>query len=456
MAVGALAACGSGASTTTAGAATTGSVAPSVAGASPAATVSRSASASAAAPTAAQPAGKKSVVSFELWDNNHFDVEQQMLDAFQQATPNITISVRHTVSNYLTKIQTELAGNAAPDVFWLSTSFFPAMATNGTLVNLSPLVARDKVAMNAYGPAYVQYYTYQSKLLGFPKDWDTVALLYNKDLFDAAGIPYPTDAWKWSPTGADDILTTAQQLTKGSGPNRQYGIVSSTAGQTFWWNFVWMNGGDILDAPWGKKVTLGTPEAMAAIQWGADLANKYQVSPTIKDLSGMSADQTFWTGHAAMITNGDWVIHNYQKQIGTRFKWDIAPLPTGPKGRISETNSLAYGLWSGSKNQDDAWTFIRWLGKEGEVLLAKGGAVFPAYLPAVDDFVKSIPSLNMQAFADERATAHPVPETPYSNELNNALNSEMQAVWGGTETVQVAAQHLSDKLDPVLANTPAR
>jgi len=421
------------------------------------AAVAGTAKASSVQPAAAsQPAGQQSEVSFELWDNNHFDVEQQMIDGFQKATPNVKISVRHTVSDYLTKVQTELAGGAAPDVFWLSTSFFPAMATNGTLVDLSPLVSRDKVSMSDYGPTYVQYYTYQNKLVGFPKDWDTVALFYNKDLFDAASVPYPTDTWKWSAGGGDDMLSTAQKLTKGSGPTRQYGVIASTAGQTFWWNFVWMNGGDILDGPWGKKVTLGTPEAMAAIQWCADLSNKYHVSPTVKDLTGQSADQTFWTGHAAMITNGDWVIHNYQKQIGSRFKWDVAPLPTGPKGRISETNSLAYGLWSGSKNKDAAWTFIRWLGKEGEIFLAKGGAVFPAYLPAVNDFVKSIPTLNMKAFADEQANAHPVPETPYSNELNNAIDSEMQAVWGGSETVEAATQRIAQKLDAVLANTPAR
>jgi len=64
--------------------------------------------------------------------------------------------------------------------------------------------------------------------------------------------------------------------------------------------------------------------------------------------------------------------------------------------------------------------------------------------------------LKERAFADEQANAHPVPETPYSNELNNAIDSEMQAVWGGSETVEAATQRIAQKLDAVLANTPAR
>ena len=302
-----------------------------------------------------------------------------------------------------------------------------------------------------------RYYTYQSKLLGFPKDWDTVALFYNKDLFDKAGVPYPTATWKWDPASGGDLLDTAHKLTSGNGASAQYGLISSpTAGQTFWWNFVWMNGGDVLDGPWGKSIVLDSTAATDALQWCADLVLKYRVSPAYTLLTSESADRLFWVGRAAMITNGDWVIHNYQRQIGSRFKWDVVPLPVGPKGRISETNSLAYGLWSGSKEREAAWTFIKWLGKEGEIMLAQGGAVFPAYLPAVSDFVKSLAGLNMQAFAEEQATAHPVPETPYSSQLTVALNNAMEQFWNGKMTVQAAVQEIKSKMDTVLAKTPQR
>lgn len=405
-------------------------------------------------PAASTPAA---TVSFELWDNNHFDVEQSMLQQFEKSYPTIKISVRHTVSNYLTKLETEIAGGVAPDVFWLSTSFFPEMAIKHTVASLSGYIARDKVNMADYGKQYVAYFTYQSKLFGFPKDWDTVALLYNKDLFDAAGVAYPTAKWTWDPSGGGELLQAAQKLTKGSGTNAQYGFLGSpTAGQTFWWNFVWMNGGDILDGPWGKHVVLDTPQAIDALQFCANLAVKYRVSPSYGTLTGQPADRIFWLGRAAMITNGDWVLHNYSKQIGSRFHWDIALLPSGPKGRISETNSLAYGLSASSKQPDAAWTFIKWLGREGEIMLAKGGATFPAYLPAVDDFVKAFPSFNMQAYAAVRANAHPVPETPYATELGTTLGNELEPVWNGRATVEAAVQKIVSKMDAILAATPSR
>ncbi|HLH74288.1 MAG TPA: extracellular solute-binding protein [Chloroflexota bacterium] len=402
----------------------------------------------------AAPSGQTITLSFELWDNNHFDVEQAMINEFEKAVPQIKIDVQHTVNNYLTKLETQLAGNAAPDVFWLSTAWYPTLATKDVLVDQSPMLSRDKISFQDYGPIYVNYFRFKGKQLGFPKDWDTVALLYNKDLFDKAGVPYPTDQWKWDPESGGDLLEAAKKLTTGSGPNRQYGFIGPVAGQRFWWNFVWMNGGDVLDKSWGKQIVLNSPEALAALQFCGDLAAKYQVSPAVEDYATQNADAMFWAGRAAMTTNGDWVLANYRKNIGTRFKWDVAPLPIGPKGRISETNSLGYGIWTGSKQQDAAWTYVKWLGKEGEIALAKGGAVFPAYVPAVDDFVSAMKDFNMKPFVDAQKNAHPIPESPYFNQLDDDLTKELTEVWRGKTTAKEAVDKVIATMTPVLAQGP--
>lgn len=284
-------------------------------------------------------AARPATINFALWQNNRFDVGQSVLAKFARSQPTIKFDVQHTVADDQTRLETQFARNVAPDVFWLSAAFLAVMAVDDILVEQKLLLAGHSLSLDDSGPMFVLSYTDKGELLGFPEDWDTVAVFSTQDLFERAGLAYPTENRTRDPRSGGDLLTTAQQLTRGQGMSRQFGVIASpTAGQACGGNFARMNGGDVLDRLWVRRVVPDSPEAVTAIGWCGDLARTEPVSPSISRLSTASANRIFWSGRAAMITQGDWVPYTYQKQIGSRFRWGRVPRLRGPKGRINETN----------------------------------------------------------------------------------------------------------------------
>ena len=106
----------------------------------------------------------------------------------------------------------------------------------------------SKIARELYSPNGQSY--------GMPKDFDTIALYYNKDLFDAAGVEYPNADWTW-----DDLKTAAEKLTK----NDVYGFATLVGDQNGYWNFVFQNGGQML-TPDAKQTLIVEPAACDAVK----------------------------------------------------------------------------------------------------------------------------------------------------------------------------------------------
>ena len=73
----------------------------------------------------------------------------------------------------------------------------PVYASQGALVPIQPLVDDGSIDADAYPESLRRIYTFDGKVYGIPRDFDTIALFYNKDLFDAAGVEYPTGDWTW-------------------------------------------------------------------------------------------------------------------------------------------------------------------------------------------------------------------------------------------------------------------
>src|SRR5699024_11453525 len=90
--------------------------------------------------------------------------------------------------------------------------------SNDMLLNLTDKIAEsDLVDVSKYPDDIKNLYTYEDKVYAVPKDVDTIALWYNKTMFDEAGIPYPDETWTW-----DKLVEVAKQLTKPDGS--QYGL----------------------------------------------------------------------------------------------------------------------------------------------------------------------------------------------------------------------------------------
>ena len=236
----------------------------------PAATPSTVASGPVASPTANPAAkcgtysGPATTINYAIWgDTTELANQQKIVNAFMAKNP--TIKVKVTVADwdtYWDKLQTSLAGGNAPDVFVMDGPLFPDYQTRDQLLDLTPLIKRDGFDTSQLADLGVQDFTAANgDLYGLPRDLSTIALYYNKTMFDAAGIPYPDDTWNW-----DKLASVAKQLTKTSGGNTQWGFYTETTDmENYWSSLVWQAGGDILSAD-KKTVAIDTDQAASGLR----------------------------------------------------------------------------------------------------------------------------------------------------------------------------------------------
>ncbi len=152
-------------------------------------------------------------LTYALWDQNEQVGYQQSVNQFMKLHPNIHVTIEQTPwGSYWQKLSTEFAAGNAPDVFWDHLAYFPTFVQQGQLMDLTPLIQQDKIDMSQYYPTLVSEWTYNNKVYGLPKDWDTIAVIYNKQLFKQAGLPDPT-SMTWNPTDGGTFLQMAQKLT---------------------------------------------------------------------------------------------------------------------------------------------------------------------------------------------------------------------------------------------------
>jgi multiple sugar transport system substrate-binding protein len=338
---------------------------PSGAASAGAPSVAASAEPPASSDTGASPAasaagytGGPATITYSIWgDPQEIASQTAIAEAFHAANPDITVNV--DVSDwdaYWDKLQTGLAGGAAPDVFAMDGPLFPDYQARDVLLDLKPMIDRDGYDLTQLAEQGVaDFTTADGGQYGIPRDLNTIVLYYNKDMFDAAGIPYPDDTWDWA-----KLTEVAKQLTKpdgnGDGVPDQWGFYTETGDmENFWLSTVWQNGGDVL-APDGKSTVLGTDEAAGAIQFVQDLIWKDKVMPD-PAVSATTGD-AFEQKQAAMEANGSWLVPTFQ---AADINLGIAPLPKGPAGRFTSVNPTGAVVYKGSKAPDAAWEFVKYL-----------------------------------------------------------------------------------------------
>jgi multiple sugar transport system substrate-binding protein len=340
-------------------------------------------------------------LTYALWDPNEEIGYKQSVAQFMQQHPNIHVTIELTPwGQYWQKLGTEFAAANAPDVFWDHLAYYPQFVQLGQLMNLSPLIQQDNIDMSQYYPTLVKQWTYNGNVYGLPKDWDTIAILYNKQIFQKMGLPAPTNL-TWNPTDGGTFLQLAQKLTldqNGKHPTdagfdpkhiKQYGYVSENNAQEGFWNFIAMNGGTLLDKPFGQNFQLNQPPSQQALQFLVDLVNKYHVSPPATETNNNSsiAIQLFEGGHAAMVSAGSWELSGVVQQAS--IPWGVAQLPVGPNGLMSAFNGLTDAIYVKTPHPKEAWELEKWLGSsQSEHILGSGGFVWPAIQSQDQSFVQ--------------------------------------------------------------------
>ena len=380
---------------------------------------------------------EKVTLTYGIWDKNQEPAMQQIITDFEKQNPNISVDIQLTANaDYWTKLQTAATAGTAPDVFWMNGPNFQLYASNG---QLAPL---DGVNKSDYPKALIDLYSYQGKIYGAPKDFDTVGVWYNKKLFDAAGVAYPKAGWTW-----DDFTADAKALT-GKTPGT-FGVAAPPYGQENFYDTVAQAGGYIV-SPDGKKSGYDDPKTIEGVKFWVDLV-KAKESPTLQQMTDTYSADLFTSGKVAMYWAGSWNPGAFAKS-SIAGNIDVAPLPQGPVSNQSVMHGLGNVVSAKSAHIDAAKKFAAFAsGKTAADVMAKSGAVIPAFNGAQDLWVKSLPNFNLQAYMDEVKTAVAYPVSKNTAAWNTDETAEMTKIWTGAVDVETGLKDLAAKMNADLA-----
>src|SRR6266487_6147 len=280
---------------------------------------------------------------------------QQNLHKFEQAHPNIKINWV-AYADYPTKMRANVSSGNVPDVFYLQPQMSSQYATAGKLLNLSPYMTKDNVKASDYYSALMTPFTCSSgQVYGIPKDWNSLGLFYNKQMFQAAGVPFPNDNWTWT-----DMQNAAKELTKaGNAATSVYGITLA-ADPSRWGAFLFSAGGSMLNKD-GSQVAFNSDAGLKSLQFFTSF-QKSGTSVLPGSVSSGWPGEAFGKQRAAMALEGGWLIP-FMSTTYPNVQYDIAPLPkdpdTGKRADLIYTN--AWGAYAGTKHAEAAWELIKYM-----------------------------------------------------------------------------------------------
>jgi multiple sugar transport system substrate-binding protein len=393
-----------------------------------------------------------------LWEQAQLAPYQACADAFTKANPNITIKIDQLGwADYWTNLQTSLAAGTAPDVFTDHLAYYPTFAQQNLIMDIQPLVDRDKVPTDIYIKGLADLWTRNGKRYGLPKDWDTIAVMYNSNMFKAAGIDESiTKDWTWNPTDGGSFGKVIAQLTLDENGNnglspkfdktkvKQYGFIpggsGGSTGQQQWSHFAVSDGFKFTDGPWSTKYYYDDPKLAETLQWYADLHNVKGYAPGLDEITNLGDVALLLAGKGAMATEGSWTLSGFVDHPEIKF----ALLPVGPEGRKSMFNGLADSIYVGTKHPDEAWKWVKFLASPScEDIIGESGVVFPAIQEAAQKSLDMRKSKNIDVSAFTSEAFDPkgtflFPITDHATEIQAIVDPAIQSILLGQKTAKDA------------------
>lgn len=243
-------------------------------------------------------------------------------------------------NNYYDKIQTMIAGNQAPDLFWLSQEYIPLYAKDKAIVDVtSKTKSQTAIKMNDFYKASLDTAKYKGSTYGLPFIGQPYMVYYNKDLFKKNGIAEPDNTWTWS-----QFQSTAQKLTK----NGAYGLADP--GVLPLQVFLWGEGGQLIDK--NNNVKLDSAASIAGLKVANKLLNDKSATMPYNQSNSIGSQQAFVDQKAAMVFGGaDDGVEQAVKDAGGKFNVGMAMIPAGTKAQKTFNFCASTVVSSQTKNK---------------------------------------------------------------------------------------------------------
>jgi multiple sugar transport system substrate-binding protein len=295
--------------------------------------------------------------------------------AAQWATSTGNTATVTPAQNMSQQLGQAFAGGTPPDVFYVDAAAFANYASVGALEPYASKVPD----VNDFYPSLRTAFTYKDQLYCIPKDFSTLALEINTDLWAKAHL---TDA---------DIPTTWDQLTAVSKKLKAAGIKPLATADTRdrLGAFMVEAGGWLVNKD-GTQATADSPQNVQALTYVQGLL-KQGLAYYPKQLDAGWAGEAFGKGETAMAMEGNW-IEGSMKTDYPKINYEVKPLPAGPVGQGTLSFTTCWGIAAKSKFKDQAIKFVEAMTtKDQQLSFANAFGVMPSRQSAKADYVAQFP-----------------------------------------------------------------
>lgn len=370
---------------------------------------------------------------------------EYLANRYMDENPDVYVNLILTPDPYR-KLQVMISGRTTPDVAWMGVGW---QQFADAFLPLDERVAADpELRAGDYFPRLWESVHWRDKLLALPSSGQVGVIYYNKDLFDEAGLDYPTDDWTW-----DDMERMARALSRdfdGDGAIDQYGV---QLGQVYLVPFL-LYDGQIADPEW-KTARVDTPVTRALLDRYQALIYESQVMPTPVASEELGMLPMFEAGRVAMHAASGYAIESFRQ---VQFDWDVAPFPAfeheGMRYRATGLWEEEFAILWDTNVPEEAWRFARWCaGPEMVRWAALNGHIVPGRLDVAmsDEYLRSgrRPE-NMNAFIDSLAFAVPIYPHPWLKRIAIEFGPVLDQYSVGTEGRRITAAEALAQLQPIL------
>ncbi len=385
------------------------------------------------------------------WDIATTPYWQAVIDAYEAQNPNVTVELLEISSaEYQDKVNIMLSGGDDTDIITVKDiPGYSAMLTRGQIDPLEDYIAADGLDLSVYSGA-AEELTFEGSIYALPFRSDIWILYYNKDIFDAAGIDYPSDI-TWAEYDA-----LARELTSGEGAEKVYGGHHHT----------WRSAVELAAFQDGENTAIATDYSFMKPIY--DMVVAMQDDGIIMDYGSLKAGNVHYSGvfkneQIAMLPMGSWFIGSMiaaENEGETDFAWGVAkfPVPEGVEPGTTAGTLTSLAINSNSANKDAAWDFIKFYsGPEGAKALAETGnlpAIRNAEVLEIFGSLDGVPAEASEALQTTTVRLE-LPMHPQVGAVEQILNEEHELIMTNSVSVDEGLASMTERVSEIVGSDVA-
>ncbi|MEW6654574.1 MAG: ABC transporter substrate-binding protein [Bacteroidota bacterium] len=311
--------------------------------------------------------GKIEIVFWHGMMSSSIPALNQLIAEFENIHPHIKVKAQ-TIPNGdagIQKLMTSLQSRTTPDVSWIYADYLEDLVKADAIYPMKHFIEGNngltQEDIDDIYPALITYASWKGTLYSMPMEATNLALIYNKDMFKAAGLDPERPPQTW-----DELYDYSKKLTvdeNRDGNFEQVGffvpVFPSSGSRNGWmvWQFrpfIWQAGGEIIETD-QSKVIFDSQAGVNALALWQKLFKEQKLNRFTSDF-----DMAFVSKQLAMAMDGPWSLPRYNELMKS-LNWAFAPLPAGPVQKATIVGGEYLAIFKESKHPDESWEFVKWI-----------------------------------------------------------------------------------------------